>query len=366
MATNIKNLKPARIISPGEIIADEIESRMWTQEDFADIIGVSIQTVNKLIKNKTSITTEMAVALGAALGQSTEFWINLDTRYRSLKFANKEKEVALKSEIYALMPIGEMAKRNWIDKGNILESILSFFRCDKWETIRDKEICGLFKKSDKFTERFNRNAANCWFQRAKNISETITVAPYDSDKLEKLLSNISQYTIKPNGLSDFLDELTNCGVKFFVLPHLSKTFTDGAAFYKDGNPVIVYTARHKRLDNFWFVLAHEIVHILRHLNGENWYIIETDEIEINNIEKEANQEAQKALKHNLIYQHLKDMVDYLPIYQIKTVASTIGIHPCIIIGAMSRIKEQYHRRLHEFNEELMALIPDKYQIEKLP
>ena len=49
-------------------------------------------------------------------------------------------------------------------------------------------------------------------------------------------------------------------------PHLTKTYLDGAVFWDEQNPVIVYTARHNRLDNFWWTVAHEIGHIvLEHL-----------------------------------------------------------------------------------------------------
>ncbi len=35
----------------------------------------------------------------------------------------------------------------------------------------------VFKKSEVFEERFDPNAASCWFQIAKNLSETIEVPP---------------------------------------------------------------------------------------------------------------------------------------------------------------------------------------------
>jgi HTH-type transcriptional regulator/antitoxin HigA len=50
--------------------------------------------------------------------------------------------------------------------------------------------------------------------------------------------------------------LNNAGVVFFVLPHLQKTYLDGAAFFVDHTPVIVYTGRYKRIDIFWFTVAH--------------------------------------------------------------------------------------------------------------
>ena len=129
MPTNIKNIVPKYITSPGDILADEIEARGWTQDDLSNILGVSIQTINKIIKGKTGITTEMAVALGAAFNQAAEFWLNLDARYRSLKYADKTEEVKQKTMIYDKMPVAEMSKRKWIVKQNLIPSVLEFFRC---------------------------------------------------------------------------------------------------------------------------------------------------------------------------------------------------------------------------------------------
>jgi addiction module HigA family antidote len=84
MATNSKSLKASRVFGPGEIIANELSSRGWTQEDFAKSLGVSNQTVNNLIKNKTKITNEIATSLGGVLGQSPEFWLKIDNRYRAV------------------------------------------------------------------------------------------------------------------------------------------------------------------------------------------------------------------------------------------------------------------------------------------
>ena len=33
-------------------------------------------------------------------------------------------------------------------------------------------------------------------------------------------------------------------------------------------PVVALTIRYDRIDNFWFVLMHELIHISRHLNAD--------------------------------------------------------------------------------------------------
>ena len=100
------------------------------------------------------------------------------------------------------------------------------------------------------------------------------------------------------GPAKFLEELNLCGTGFFVLNHLQKTYLDGAAFYHKKNPFIVYTARYDRIDNFWFTVAHEIAHVLYHLNSKSNPILDNlDNEGLSDNEKEADKLASEYLKH---------------------------------------------------------------------
>ena len=58
--------------------------------------------------------------------------------------------------------------------------------------------------------------------------------------------------------------MAECGVRFVIVEVLPQAKIDGACFWLDANsPVIGMSARFDRIDNFWFVLRHEIEHVLR-------------------------------------------------------------------------------------------------------
>jgi len=78
----IKNYKPYFNIGPGPFIKEELEARNWRQKDIAEIMGMSSKLVNKLIKNKQSITVETAQRLSKTFGQSPQYWFALDENYR--------------------------------------------------------------------------------------------------------------------------------------------------------------------------------------------------------------------------------------------------------------------------------------------
>ena len=57
--------------------------------------------------------------------------------------------------------------------------------------------------------------------------------------------------------------LSECGVRFLVVESLPKANVDGVCLWDGDTPVIGMTTRFDRNDNFWFVLGHEIEHVLR-------------------------------------------------------------------------------------------------------
>ena len=63
--------------TPGEILDEEFLKPMnITQKQLADHLGCDVKVINRIVNNRTSISAEMAVKLGSALGTSPEFWLN--------------------------------------------------------------------------------------------------------------------------------------------------------------------------------------------------------------------------------------------------------------------------------------------------
>ncbi len=67
----------AEVFPAGELLADELAARGWTQADFAEVLGRPAQFVSEIISGKKEITREPAAQIAAALGTSAEFWLNL-------------------------------------------------------------------------------------------------------------------------------------------------------------------------------------------------------------------------------------------------------------------------------------------------
>ena len=68
-----QDLRPARPVSPGRILRQELEARGWTQRDLAAILGRPEQMVSEIINGAKQITPETSVELSQAFGVSPEF-----------------------------------------------------------------------------------------------------------------------------------------------------------------------------------------------------------------------------------------------------------------------------------------------------
>ena len=330
--------KPYKSLGPGYTIKRNMEACGWTQKDLSDILGVSEKHLSQIINNKEPVTLRMAKLLAEIFKTTPQFWVNLDINYRLRTDKNDEqKETATKALIYKYMPIRDMRKKGWIDvKNSKLESsVIKFWGISDLNfDFLEKKAAACFRKSAAF-KNFNQYYALCWLQKAEIESKKIDVPDYDSKKLKKLATLIPEISLKENGITNFIKKLKSAGVKFLFLPHLEKTYIDGATFYSKKNPVIVYTARYDREDNFWFTITHEIGHILKHLaKSKKEFIDSLDNIDqTNSLEKEANNYAENILKTKEILNYFNETIRVTK-SKIKNCSKELGISRSIIVGVL--------------------------------
>lgn len=63
--------------TPGEILNEEFLAPFkMTQKELADHIGCDVKVINRIVNERTVVTAEMALKLGAALKTSADFWLN--------------------------------------------------------------------------------------------------------------------------------------------------------------------------------------------------------------------------------------------------------------------------------------------------
>ncbi|MCZ6633275.1 MAG: HigA family addiction module antitoxin [bacterium] len=90
-------------IHPGKFLLEIIEELGISQAHFARTIGVSSMRVSHVVNGTRPVTAELALLFGQALGQSPQYWLNLQATY-DLKIAEAALGKQLKT-ISELSPI---------------------------------------------------------------------------------------------------------------------------------------------------------------------------------------------------------------------------------------------------------------------
>ena len=297
--------------SPGHEVQRLLEVRNVSQSDFADIVGYSEKQVSQILTGSSPLTMDFALRLERTLGGLASEWMQKEMAFRlAIEKEKQEKDlrrIQMRNDIYERMPVREMVKLGWIpdpgrDTGKLVASVKSFWGMKDWDfSFMEQSPAMLMRSSEAYQAKFNPNFAATWLRKASVEAERIpTPAPFDPNAVEKFGFDLPAYSASPDGETAALRRLGQIGVKVLELPHLPQTYLDGAAFMSGGSPTIVFTRRLDRIDNFWFVLAHETAHVCLHLRketNETHVFLDCDEPASNQREDEANALAGRFLRH---------------------------------------------------------------------
>jgi HTH-type transcriptional regulator/antitoxin HigA len=87
---------------------------------------------------------------------------------------------------------------------------------------------------------------------------------YSSTQLRASLPKLKELMVAPEEARKVSRILLECGVRFLLVETLSSAKIDGVCLWLDEHsPVVAISSRFDRIDNFWFVLRHEIEHVLQ-------------------------------------------------------------------------------------------------------
>jgi addiction module HigA family antidote len=68
-------------VHPGEILKDPFAEVGWTTQEFADRLGVSRNTVSRLLNGHCRISPNVALALERIGWSNADFWMRLQAEY---------------------------------------------------------------------------------------------------------------------------------------------------------------------------------------------------------------------------------------------------------------------------------------------
>ena len=173
------------------------------------------------------------------------------------------------------------------------------------------------------------------------------------------LARLSRFEQGPRLAQEFLADM---GIALVVEDHFSKTYLDGAAMFDGDLPVVALTLRHDRLDNFWFALLHELVHVNQHLKPEHPFIADNLEDKVHQ-QTQEEREADDGAREILIPQAewIASGLTVAPTIEVAiALADKLRIHPIIVAGRV-RHETGNWRLLSSIKADVRRLFADQLQ-----
>lgn len=328
---------------PIEAIKFRMEQMNFTQKHLIEYIG-SASKVSEVLNGKRSLSLTMIRKLHKGLG------IPLSTLI-GVKGEPTEK-FTLEEIDYSCFPLTEMKNRGYF---NLPVEFLKHYKDYSEEIIRN--FCGIHNpiltetlaylraplhlRGKKLIDKY---ALAIWKICVLKKASKLELKTYNSSLInEAWLRKLIEISVHEQGPKLAQEYLQNYGIALIIEPHFKKTFLDGAAMMFNGHPIIGLTLRHDRLDNFWFVLAHELAHVMKHLNPNEagtYFDDLDDEENLDEIEMEADAIANEALIPTQLWKSLK-ISSVTSTEQIITLSKKINVSPAIIAGRLRHERQNY-------------------------
>jgi HTH-type transcriptional regulator/antitoxin HigA len=279
----------------GQILEDELAERGWSQADFAVVLGRPAQFVSEIVTGKKEITRESAAQIGAALGHSPQFWLNLQDQYllamqeRDAKAQAKLDDVRRRARLNRLGPIQILQRRGFLTGKTLDDLEREVQELYELDSLDDTPRCEIAAK------RANQGEDITLLQRAwvfcvrREARRRPPVNEYSRSGLDKLAADLPRRVRTPEDFADLPGRLSNVGVRLVYVEALPSAKIDGCATWVGKHPVVGLSGRGKRLDKVFFALLHELAHILHgHVDKDRAIVEDLDDKDESDQEVEAN------------------------------------------------------------------------------
>lgn len=329
------NAFPIEKPNPIEAIKFRMQEKNLKQADLIPYFGTSSR-VSEVLNGKRNLTVEMIKNLSLGLGISVETLIGLNDN--DLYSPSSDKNLDWKK-----FPFKEMLKRGWVNiieqgNSNIIEHSVKHYIEQAGLSFGTAAFRrSLSGEAESVTSKY---ALYAWLARIINEARSIKtkdLPKFEVDSLDlssiRELAQLSRFNEGPLLAKQWLKEK---GILLVIEPQLKGTLLDGAALKdKDGTPIIGLTLRYDRLDNFWFTLLHEIVHVWKHLDSDDAFMDDLDAVSEDRREAEANRLAAEAFIPRGVWRRSKAYTEPTD-ENIEILSKELKIHPAIVAGRLRK------------------------------
>lgn len=343
--------------TPGAYIEWLLEQRGWSQRLLATVMGVEETGISKLITNKRAVTAELAIALEAALNVPAERFLALQKDYELAEARRTAKPTQIsqaRAKLFGGLPIAEMIRRAWLDAESsrdipaVEKALTTFFNA---ESITEIDIIPFAAKRSNVDEDI-LPVQLAWLHRVRSIASEMLVAPFTQFGARRAAELIRELTLSPESARKVPRILAEAGIRYVIVESLPGAKIDGVCTWlDDSKPVIGMSFRHDRIDNFWFVLRHEMEHVIQG-HGKAKTVIDAElegeragvGADVAEDERVANAAAAEfCVPKKSMDAFIDRKAPFFAERDILGFAATLKVHPGIVAGQLQNRTGRYDR-----------------------
>jgi HTH-type transcriptional regulator/antitoxin HigA len=343
--------------TPGQLIEALLVERGWTQRLLAAVLDISESTTNKLISGKQPVSAEVAIVLEEVFEVSAERFLSLQKDYdlaRARLVSRPDPGRATRAEVFRGLPVAEMIKRRWLDATDVKDipavesSLAKFFGV---ATVNEIEF--LPHAAKKTAVGADTTPAQlAWLYRVRQIASELLVGQFSVFGMRRAIEQLKLLVLSVEATRKVPRILAEAGIRFVMVESLPSAKIDGVCFWLDDqSPVIGMSFRHDRIDNFWFVLRHELEHVLRG-HGKDRIEIDADlegskagaGPDIPEQERQANAAAAEfCVPAKAMDAFVARKAPFFAERDIRSLAAALKIHPGLVAGQLQHRTGRYDR-----------------------
>jgi HTH-type transcriptional regulator/antitoxin HigA len=262
-------LSPVDFRTPGQFIKALLDEKEWSQTVAAIVMGVDQSLVSGVLAGKRRVDATLALKLGEVFEMDPSTFLDLQKNYdlgQALLVERPDPRRSTRARLFGGLPIAEMITRGWLAADNIRDvpkvevALARFFGVPTADEI---EILPHAAKKTHVDGTVTPSQL-AWLYRTRQIAEEMMVARYSPSAVRAAITKLSGLLLSVDEARHVPRILAEAGVRFVIVESIASAKIDGACFWlNDMAPVVAMSLRFDRVDNFWFVLRHELEHVLR-------------------------------------------------------------------------------------------------------
>lgn len=358
--------------SPGQFLEGLLSQRGWTQRVLAAVMGIEETGISKMITNKKPISAELALALESAFSIPAEKFLGVQKAFElanARRAAKPNPDAQQRAQLIGALPIPEMIKRGWLDVPDMRDAarleneLIKFFNANSLAEI--EVLPHAAKKTNVSEEATPPQLA--WLYRVRQIAREMLVAPFTELGVRRAVSQCRELTLSAESARKVPRILAEAGIRFVLVESLPGAKIDGVCFWLDeSSPIIGMSMRHDRIDNFWFVLRHELEHVIRG-HGKNVIVIDHElegdrggsGPEVSDDERVANMAASEfCVPSKTMDSFIARKAPFFAERDILGVAATLKVHPGLVAGQLQRRTGRYDRFRNHLEKVRSIVMPN--------